>query len=360
MRIDVKKPCELSDTDVATWKALLAANPNFSSPYLTPEWSRAVCRQRTDARVVVYYDGDAPVGFLPVQRHSKYAALPLGGPICDYQALICAEGADINPTDALKALNVHRIDFTYALKDQPALGDCVHAEETGHIAQFANGWSAYEEDRRNAGSQILKRIKKKQRKFAKSAHLEIGCFVKDDAAFAQLLAWKSAQHHETHSTNVLSKRWIRNVITDIYSLPQGDDFGGAFFTLRANGDLAAGLFCIRSNKTLHAWYVGHNHVYDAHSPGLILFAEAMKAASEAGYHEMDFGAGDYRFKQSFANCARPVGPGYVGEVNLSSIWREMQFQVRDIAEHLPIGRAKNWPGKAMRKMDVYRGMHESH
>src|SRR5215510_3979688 len=106
------------DGDIAAWRELLAADEAFTSPYLTPDWAQFVARRRPDARVAVFrnVDGSA-AGFLPVQRSSSYAALPIGGPVCDYQAMIGPAGLDLSL--AVKALDVGRIDFTAGIKDSP-------------------------------------------------------------------------------------------------------------------------------------------------------------------------------------------------------------------------------------------------
>ena len=94
MRVDSVQPGELADGDIAAWRDLLAADPELSSPYLTPDWAQLVARHRADVRVAVWRDDAGKAhGFLPVQRTSAYAALPAGGPVCDYQALIAAKDA---------------------------------------------------------------------------------------------------------------------------------------------------------------------------------------------------------------------------------------------------------------------------
>src|SRR5262245_36686014 len=96
MRVESLNPLELTDGDVAHWRALLAADSTFTSPYLTPDWAQAVARRRSDALVAVFRNQDeSPVAFLPVQRSGAFAALPLGGPVCDYQALIGPRDIDV-------------------------------------------------------------------------------------------------------------------------------------------------------------------------------------------------------------------------------------------------------------------------
>ena len=73
--------------------------------------------------------------------------------------------------------------------------------------------------------------------------------------------------------------------------------------------------------------------------------------------EFDLGAGDYRFKQSLASVAargrlRLCGP----RLAPATAVRAAAYGVRDAAEALPLGRASAWPGKAMRRIDLMRGL----
>ena len=94
----------------------------------------------------------------------------------------------------------------------------------------------------------------------------------------------------------------------------------------------------------------------AHSPGLIVFVEAIRAAADAGYAEMDLGPGDYAFKESLANDSRPIGAGFIAGNGLSAAFKGAQFQIRALVEGLPVGRVRHWPAKAMRRLDVARGL----
>tara|TARA_R100001086_G_scaffold244868_2_gene175123 strand:- start:3426 stop:4511 length:1086 start_codon:yes stop_codon:yes gene_type:complete len=359
MQVEAIEPLALGDSDIAAWHALQASDRTLASPYLTPDWARLVNRYRPDARVVVFRENGNPVGFLPVQLSASSIALPLGGPLCDYQAIISEPGSVFDGQKAIEALGVRRIDFTCALADHSATKDHVFIEDHGHIVRFEDGWSAYETERREAGSQVLKRTRKKMNKFRRECgNISFHPFVRDDKAFETLLGWKRTQHRQTGSTDILSRAWIRYVVDAVYQ-EQSEEFGGELFLLRSNDELVAGLFCIRAGKTLHAWYVGHNHDFDTHSPGLILFTEAIRAAADAGFTEMDLGAGDYRFKQSLANHSRACGPGYIGAGGLSSAWRGMQFGVRQQLESRKMGRLSLLPGKAMRRLDVWRCMAKS-
>ena len=357
MWAEALEPLSLSTADLNVWRQLQRADNRLSSPYLTPEWAQTVNKYRTDARVVIIREDDgSPVGFLPVQASSPICALPLGGPICDYQAIVSKHGTRFDSALILDALNTLRVDFSCVIGDHSATENYLCIPDQGHVVRFPDGWSAYEEKRKEAGSSVLKRARKKLNRFRREfGNVTFESFVHDDDAFQELLKWNRVQHQETQTTDVLSRAWIRYIVEAVYA-ERGPQFGGELFLMRAGGELAAALFCIRAGKTLHAWFVGHNHRFDAYSPGLLLFVETIKSAAEAGYHELDLGPGDYRFKKSLANFQRQVGPGYLGGTNLASAWRSLQFSLRQSMEDLPLGALSHAPGKAMRRMDVWRSM----
>ncbi|MBK8839614.1 MAG: GNAT family N-acetyltransferase [Hyphomonadaceae bacterium] len=358
MRVDTISPLVLADGDVAIWRALLAGDPALTSPYLTPDWVRVVARRRPDVRVAIWRrDDGGAAGFLAVQGVGPHAAMPVGGPVCDYQAV--AGPADIDVSLAAKALGVARIDLTAGLKDN-AVGACLLTEDVGHVARFANGWDGWSADRRAAGSKIVSRARKRLSKLARdhaSGAVSFEPFSTDQAAFETLLTWKREQMRRTGVTDIFEHGWIDGVVREAFAAPASDPhFGGAMFVLRVSGQPIAVLFCLRAQKALHAWFVAYDHKFGDYSPGIILFAEAIKAAAAAGFTEMDLGPGDYKFKETFANYARPIGSGFIGRPGLSSVFKAAQFQMRALVESLPVGRARQWPAKAMRRLDIARGL----
>lgn len=358
MRVDAIRALQLDAGDIAAWRALLRGRPDLSSPYLTPDWTLAVARRRSDAWVAVYRDqtGQA-VGFLPVQRTGAGAAMPVGGPVCDYQALVGAEGLSFDLRAAASALQVGRIDLTAGLRGN-AVEPFLQTSDVGHVAHFPNGWDAWCADRQSAGSKVVSRARKKLVKLRRdvAGGVEVEAFSRDAAAFDQLMAWKRAQMARTGVTDIFDHPWIAGLVRDTFEAPAEAEFGGALFVLRAGTEPAAIVFCLRAGKALHAWFVAYDHRRAVHSPGEVLFVEAIRAAADAGFSEMDLGPGDYRFKESLANVQRPVGAGFIGRPGLSSAFKATQFQVRALVEALPVGRARQWPAKAMRRLDIARGL----
>ena len=358
MCVEAKHPKELTEAEITAWRAIVAERPDLSSPYLAPEWAQAVGAVRPDARVVVYRNGTSgePEAFLAVQRPSGAIALPAGGPVCDYQALICRRDFAGDPAEAAQALGVGRIDFTYGLRSS-AIGTCLKSSDAGHVVNFAEGWDAYCAERKSAGSKVISRARKKWNKLVRECgEVTVEKFSSEDASFDQLIAWKREQYARTGVADVFARDWIDQLVRSIRDFPEHGAFGGAMFVLKVRQEAAAMLFCLRSGKTLHAWFTAYDPALAEHSPGLLLFVEAIRAAAEAGYEELDLGAGDYPFKQSLANSVRETGAGFIGRPGLTAASRAAQYRLRALIESLPVGRARQWPAKAMRRLDLARGM----
>jgi hypothetical protein len=83
-----------------------------------------------------------PLGFLPVQRGSSYAAMPAGGPICDYQALVAKPGISLDLSAAPRALAVGRIDLTAGIAKN-AVGQQLLTSDFGHVVRFPEGYEAW-------------------------------------------------------------------------------------------------------------------------------------------------------------------------------------------------------------------------
>lgn len=359
MRVEQASPTALSDSDIAAWRSFVAADAELSSPYLTPDWVKLVARHRSDVRVVVWRDADgAAVGFLPVQRRGDYAAMPPGGPICDYQALVAKPGEALELSDAARALGVGRIDLTAGLVNN-AVGAKLLTSDVGHVVRFADGFDAWTAQRLATGSKTIAKTRKKFNKMSRDLGGEVTfeAFSHDAAAFETLLAWKREQMKRTGVRDLFEHAWIDGIVRDSFAAPADDPhFGGAMFVLRVKGQPAAVLFCLRAEKALHAWYVAHDNQWAAYSPGLVVFIEAIRAAAAAGYTEMDLGPGDYQFKASLANASRPCGAGFIAGQGLAPAIKAAQFQVRALVESLPVGRVRQWPAKAMRRLDIARGL----
>jgi CelD/BcsL family acetyltransferase involved in cellulose biosynthesis len=78
--------------------------------------------------------------------------------------------------------------------------------------------------------------------------------------------------------------------------------------------------------------------------------------SNSPYWRLDLGAGDYRFKRELANVITPVSHGFIGAASPAALVRQAAYALRQAAESLPLGPVSELPGKAMRRLDLIRGL----
>lgn len=352
MRIETIHPDELSARETALWRAHQGGDPSLASPYFTPEWAQIVGAARADARICVI---DGGRGFFAAQRLSRFAAMGLGAPIADYQGVVAEAGLQVDAAALCRALAVGRIDLSHTPADQTILGGAHHTEPSW-IAETAGGRDHYEAGLRQRRAEFARQTEKKLRKLSR----ESGdvCFAVETAgdALDTLLRWKRHQLARTGQPAIWDTLWVRQVIDACHARAGDAQFSGVLFTMRVSGQLAAANFCLRGERALHMWIIGHDDAFEAASPGVQLARHAIGWAADNGLAEVDFGPGDYRYKRQLATTERPLAWGVAAGGTVSASLRRAQYAVRARFEQLPHPRLAALPGKAMRKLDLLRAL----
>lgn len=361
MKIDVVRPWELTAVAVERWMALQAADPALESPFLSPHWPRAVARAQGPTpgdrglRVAVLGGLDAPKGFLAA-KVGPSTAMPAGAPMCDYQGLVAEPGLEIDPREIVRALGVGRLDFSHMLEGQAAFAPHLRGQDTSRIIDVSQGYPAYEAERRAAGSSALKDTDKKRRKVEREVGpVTFTAFSRSKADFEQLVAWKQAAWKATGQTDLFAAGWPLRLLRGLFASEE-PEFGGILFTLHFGDQLAAAQLDIRGGRTIHSWIISHDAAFERYSPGMILFHAILRWMDEAPYDRLDLGAGDYRFKRELANRQVEVAHGFVGSPSAAALMRQAAYGLRRVAETLPLGSVSELPGKAMRRLDLLRGL----
>jgi CelD/BcsL family acetyltransferase involved in cellulose biosynthesis len=359
LEIEVAHPSALSIADRADWLALQRADPALDSPFLSPGWAAAVERaqkfDRGEVVVAVLREAGRACGFFPA-RVTGPTAMAVGAPMNDYQGVVADKGATLNARRLIDALGVQRLDFAHMLSDQAAFAPHMRGRALSYVMDLRHGYGVYAAQRRAEGSGLLRDLDKRRRKAERDAGpVNFAAHSRSSTDFEQLIAWKSAQMQATRQTDIFQTAWTQRLMRDLFA-SRDPDFGGALFTLHIGGELAAAHFHLRGRRTIHAWIIAHNRIYDRYSPGLLLFQDIARWMDETPFDMLDLGAGDYRFKQQLANAHRSVAHGFVGRPSPSSFLRRAQYGLREAAERLPLGPISALPAKAMRRLDQWRGL----
>jgi len=364
LKIEVVPALELSLTDIDRWSGLQVGQVRLDSPFLSPRWTQAVARARAatgkkagEIKVAILRgeDGQA-IGFLPARVRAD-VGMPVGAPMCDYQALVSAPGVAVDPRQLLTALHVHRLDFCHMQADDETLARHGRGQTDSWIVETPDGYAGYEAGRRAAGSGVLKDIDKKRRKAEREVGPAVFTAMSDGRAdFDQLIAWKRAQLTATGQTDYFRTPWVMNLVEALFAT-RDPVFGGGLYTLHLGGKLAAVHLHLRGAHTVHGWLIAHNPQFERYSPGLMLFQDILRSMDGTPYDRLDLGAGDYRFKRELSNARQAVVFGFLGSPSPAAFVRSAAYGVRQMVESLPLGRMSELPGKAMRRLDLLRGLH---
>lgn len=358
MDIDVVRPSELSAERLARWSELQAADPALGSPFLSPNWARAVEAAQGEGRgvrVAVLCQNGRDVGFLPF-RLSGVTARPAGAPMCDYQGLVAEPGLAIDARRLVAGLGAHRFDFSHMLAEQAVFAPYMRGRTFSHIVDMAGGYAAYEAERKAAGVGVLKDCEKKRRK----ARRELGepvftAFSRSETAFDHLIALKRAQLRATGQTDIFESPWTLDLLRDLFA-SRDPDFGAVLFTLHLGDRLAAVHLHLRGRQTIHGWIIAHDPAFERYSPGLLLFQAILRWMEPTPYARLDLGPGAYRFKRELANAGQWVAEGFVGVASPATLVRTAAYGVVRAAEALPLGPVSDLPAKAMRRIDRWRAL----
>lgn len=358
MKIDIVRPSALAPADLEAWRALQGRAPAWDSPFLSPDWAMAVERAQgglaSGVRIARLTAPNGAQGFFSARLRGA-TAMPAGAPMCDYQGVVGAPGLDLDPRALLDALGADRLDFSHMLADQAAFAPFMRGHDVSHGVDLSAGYAAYLAERK-AATGLFKDLDKRRRK----AEREIGpvafeALTPSDEAFESLVVWKRRLMRATGQTDLFDAGWTLRLLRDLIGRRR-PDFAAGLFALRIDGQLAAVHLHLMGRQTVHAWLIGHDEAFDRVSPGLLLFQDLLRWMETGPYRYLDFGPGDYRFKHQFANARRAIGHGFVGRPSPAALAREAQYRLRAVAERMPLGGASALPGKAMRRLDLWRGL----
>ncbi len=356
MDIDVLRPRELSPALQARWLELQRlADPN-GSPFLSPCWARSVelARGGRGVRVAVLSEGGEARGFMAVG--GGRVAVAAGGAMSDYEGTVAEPGLVYDPQAVVRALGVSRYDFSHVLKRDLAFAPYARGESVSWIVDAPDGYEAYARQRRAAGVSALKEVDRKRRKVEREAGETVfTAWSASRADFERLIELKRQQYRLTGQTDIFAVDWTRRLVADLFAL-KVPGYGGALFTLHFGDRLAAAQFHLMGERVIHAWIVAHEPEFERYSPGLLLFQDILRWMDGQPYRRLDLGYGDYRFKREFANAQAQLAHGFVGLPSAASLMRQAAYGLRQAAESLPLGAVSELPGKAMRRLDLIRGL----
>jgi CelD/BcsL family acetyltransferase involved in cellulose biosynthesis len=332
VQIDVISACEITDDLCKWWTATQEADSRLASPYFCPEFTAAVASVRNDVYVTVIRDKHELTAILPFQRTRWGNGGPVGGLVSDFQGIIAQENISVDLRTLARSCKVRSWDFPFVLASQVVFQPFHSGTIASPYMELSDGFEAYCDERRTAGSHQIREGLRKARRLAREIgpiHLEYSS--DNDSIMKTLFAWKSSQYRATNKPDILRDGWIPDLLRRIHRT-KGEHFGGVLSALYAGDRLIAAHFGMRSKEVLHWWYPAYDPNFASHSPGLILGLELAREASLRGISRIDLGYGEERYKTSFMSGATQVAHVVVDATawrrGVRNRWQEMRRLVR--------------------------------
>jgi CelD/BcsL family acetyltransferase involved in cellulose biosynthesis len=301
----------LSEQQVSLWRALQQANPELSSPCFAPEFTQTVAAVRDDVEVAFVREGGLVAAIFPFQRRAGSRAIPAGGIVSDYQALICRPGFSCDPKELLKECGLVAWDFDRLLASQSLFMPYHKLCEPSARIDLSEGYDAYVAQRQASGTHAIKQCEYLMRRLEREVGpLRFLVHSADPHLLAQVLEWKSQQYRQSGWKDLLASGWGRALVERIHGL-QNPGLSGMLSLLYAGRHLVAGHLGMRSRTVWHYWFPAYDRQFAKYSPGILLLLKMVQATESLGLRCIDIGTGMTLYKKRLMNTSVSVAEGSV-------------------------------------------------
>jgi CelD/BcsL family acetyltransferase involved in cellulose biosynthesis len=324
LRASVIRPRELGADELARWRDFQAAAPELRSPFLSAGFARAVGTVSKRARVAVFEDRHAIVGFLPFELRSRGVATAIGRRVNTRQGFVHEPGLPWSWPAVLAATHLDVLELDDLVGSQ-ADGRRSMEPVAAPIIDTAPGWDAYLGERRK--HKTVKTTLYKERKLRREFDdvlFESGP-AKERAQLHRLVEWKSRQYRRSGWPDLFARRGVTQLLEVLAS---GDEPGllAVASSLRIDGQLVATDLSLTTDTVFAGWFAAHDPDFARFSPGAIRTLRTVEAAFDRGVSWIDLSRGDERYKDALKTGARELASGYLSR----STARALLFQARAV------------------------------
>ncbi len=301
LEVDIVGIDSLDESQWATWRAILAANPALNSPYFRPEFARVAGRISPDAAVAVFSRGGRTVGFFPHQRRGG-AMQPLAAPMNDYHGIIALPGQAPSLEEAARLLGATRLNVT-AWVGETALGE---DRRTVQVELGEGGYDGWYAERRTTHGKFFKDKERARRSMeAELGPMRVERGLHDPALLDWLIDLKRDQYRRTGRHDIFACGWTAELLHALLK-DVGDGFGASMAGLWAGDRLTAIEYSLHAGDQYHFWFPGYDPAMARCSPGILLSMDTMRLSAPLGYRTFDFGFEGEHYKKYFCNGAHLV------------------------------------------------------
>ena len=311
-QVDLIAPYELTLKDRAAWLAMIAATPEFATPFLHPDYTQLVGTLRADTCIGLLRRGSELIGVFPHQRRPLRFARALGAPFSDGHALLTPDNVSIEGSNALRVMGLGAFRFTNLIDP--------HGCFAGHVEEMHETFLTWVDDQPGCTMAELREVHnaqaKKMRRFRRLVEqdfggyrLEVDC--RDRSMLDRLLTLKRAQLRRTGLHDVLASPQAQG-LTDLLWNERSLGVRGQLSVLWFDARPAAFEFNLVAGDYMSGWLIAYEPDLQRYSPGMILAEELIDALPHQGVRIYDKGISFGRYKKYTSNTCgrRAAGTAY--------------------------------------------------
>lgn len=349
MNITVLRPQQLSPAQIQAWSAIQRGNPDLQSPFLRPEFALAVSRVRSDVEVGVLEEARRPVGFFPFQRGQWNMAKPVGGRLCNREAMIVPQNLSWNIQDVLVGCGLRAWEFSHLPVTQIPLQRYFWNATPAVYMDLSDGFDQYVA--RRSSKETITTTQRRTRKIQR----EIGplCFepqTTDSRVLDKLLEWKRQQYQRTGAPDAFAYPWTVQLLKLLLTEKHAE-LSLMMSALYVADRLIAVDLGLRAFGVLHSWFPAYEQEFSTYSPGSILLLQCAQAAASQGIHRMELGkctSSLNAYKAHFMTGSTMVAEGCAVRGLAATVMRHGMHKLKAWAKSSPLAPSARFAGRLTR------------
>ncbi|MCH5675176.1 GNAT family N-acetyltransferase [Streptomyces gilvus] len=310
MDVTVHRVDELNASLREAWHRAMDESPEYSNPFLAPEFTLGIGGHRSGTRVAVLRENGSPVGFFPYERNALGVGRAIGLGLSDCQALVHRPGVTWNAQDLLKACGLSIFEFDHLVAEQKPFARHATGTFASPVVDLKPDPSGYAQWLRGAYPGHAKTTLKKERRLGRDVgEVRFEFDERDPRMLRRLMQWKSAQYRRTGRMDRFARPWIVDLVNHLFEVRE-EHFTGVLSVLYAGDRPVAAHFGPRSRTVLAAWFTAYDPELHRYSPGLMMHLRTAEAAARNGVTLMDLGRGDKEYKDWLKTRELRVAEGF--------------------------------------------------
>lgn len=352
MQVSVLPSRDLQPHQVSRWLELLDDRPGMDNPFLRPELVQLAATVLPDVEVAILSARGEECGYFAFERQSGDVAVPVTRFLSDFHAVVCADDLPWTADELIRGCGLKAWKFDHLLAHQRPFRKYHSFVDDSFFMDLSGGFDAWAEQRRAAGSSVVKQSARKQRKLEREVGpLRFEAHTQDPAAWQALARWKAEQLLRLGYADMFRLPWVNDLLAELRTM-ETTGCAPMLSTLYAGDQLVAVHLGLRSPTVVSSWIPTFDHEYAKYSPGTILQLEITRWAAANGICRIDLCRGENQMKRSLASGTFDVAVGSVDHRLLHRTLTRSYYGLRNLVHASPV---RDVSLKAVRRLKALAG-----